>query len=90
MGIRFTAPWGGTDVNGWNAAISRNVNDWLGQVGDFDGHGGSFHQHSNLFGPEISFRKVPMFNPFAHSLFRGRPNRDTLSNFTYDGLGRRG
>jgi opacity protein-like surface antigen len=62
---------GGIHLNGWNASVAGNVNDWLGIVGDFSGHYGDFHQHSYLFGPQISYRKLPFVTPFVHSLFGG-------------------
>jgi len=70
-GYSYYRASGGSNLNGWNAAIAGNINDWLGLVGDFSGHYGSFHQQSYLFGPQISFRKLPMVTPFVHSLFGG-------------------
>lgn len=62
---------GGIHLNGWNASVAGNLNDWLGIVGDFSGHYGDFHQHAYLFGPQLSYRKLPFVTPFVHSLFGG-------------------
>ncbi len=66
----------GINLNGWNAAITGNVNSWFGITADFSGHYGStlldapINRHSFLFGPKLTYRggdaKV---SPFAHALF---------------------
>lgn len=66
----------GINLNGWNAAITGNVNSWFGVTADFSGHYGSttfdagITRHSFLFGPKVTYRggngKV---SPFAHALF---------------------
>jgi hypothetical protein len=70
-GYSYYRAEGGIHLNGWNASVAGNVNDYLGIVGDFSGHYGDFHQHSYLFGPQISYRKLPFITPFVHSLFGG-------------------
>jgi opacity protein-like surface antigen len=73
----------GDNFNGWNAAVTGNVNSWLGITGDFSGAyrpasepAGSitnvligFHNYSFLFGPTFSYNKGNKAKPFAHALF---------------------
>ncbi len=72
----------GLNLNGWNASISANVNNWLGIAADFSGHYGtpSFfgftppvgletNIHSFLFGPRFSARGHGNVVPFGHALF---------------------
>jgi hypothetical protein len=62
------------NLNGWELAGQYKVTDWLGAVGDFDGHYGSPNGfstslHTFLFGPEVSW--PARVSPFAHVLFGG-------------------
>jgi hypothetical protein len=62
------------NLNGWELAGQYKVTDWLGGVGDFDGHYGSPNGfstslHTFLFGPEVSW--PARVSPFAHVLFGG-------------------
>jgi opacity protein-like surface antigen len=68
----------GVNLNGWNASIAGNFNDWFGLVGEFSGHYGKpqftgfdvdTNVHSFLFGPRFSYRKNERITPFAHALF---------------------
>lgn len=74
-------PGGGVDginLNGWNASVAGNLNNWFGVVGDFSGHYGTpdisglaveVRQHSYTFGPRFSYRQTDRVTPFAHALF---------------------
>jgi opacity protein-like surface antigen len=62
----------GLNVNGWDAAVAGNVNDWFGVKADFGGYyknGESLY--SFLFGPQFSYRKDERVTPFVHTLFGG-------------------
>src|SRR6185369_13882744 len=66
----------GTTLNGWNAALTGNLNHWFGVTGDFSGaytsQGGvDFRNYTYTFGPTISARGNETFTPFAHALFGG-------------------
>jgi hypothetical protein len=62
------------NLNGWELAGQYKITDWLGGVGDFDGHYGSVDGfstsiHTFLFGPQVSF--PARVSPFAQVLFGG-------------------
>lgn len=64
----------GENFNGWNAAVTGNINHWLGVTGDVSGaykdiSGVSLKQHTFLFGPTIASHSSEKFTPFAHALF---------------------
>jgi len=64
----------GENFNGWNAAVTGNINHWLGVTGDVSGAykdigGVSVKQHTFLFGPTIASHSSGKFTPFAHALF---------------------
>ncbi len=66
----------GENFNGWNAAVTGNVNRWLGVTGDFSGaykdiSGVSVKQHTFLVGPTIASHSSDKFTPFVHALFGG-------------------
>ena len=68
------ATLGGSNLNGWNAALTGNVNSWFGVTADFSGHygapgGPSQNRHAFLFGPKLTYRASDRFNPFVHTLF---------------------
>lgn len=70
-GYQYTHFDGGTSKNGWNAALTGNLNRWFGVTADFSdvyGSGVSFQTYT--FGPEISAH-LPIVKPFAHALFGG-------------------
>ncbi|MDP9268974.1 MAG: porin family protein [Acidobacteriota bacterium] len=78
--LRFN-PGGGIDginANGWEAALSGNVNRWFGLKADFSGayqgdllgSGVSGSMHTYTFGPELSHR-MAKGRLFAHALFGG-------------------
>ena len=66
----------GTTLNGWNAALTGNLNHWFGVTADFSGaytsQGGvDFRNYTYTFGPTIAARGNETFTPFAHALFGG-------------------
>jgi opacity protein-like surface antigen len=63
----------GYNANGWDAALTVNLNKYLGITADMNGEYKTIdqvkaHLHNFLFGPEIAFR-APKAKPFAHVLF---------------------
>lgn len=66
----------GGNANGWNAAVTGNLNHWFGVTGDFSGayksqDGVSFSNYTYTGGPVVSIRKNEAFTPYAHALFGG-------------------
>jgi opacity protein-like surface antigen len=73
------------NLNGWQASVSYNFNNWLGATAEFSGQYGrvsvlsfgpplvaartDFNHHTFLFGPRLTDRKHERFTPFAHALF---------------------
>ena len=80
-GYQFTRinPGGGDNgenFNGWNAAVTGNVNRCLGVTADFSGAyksigGVSVKQYTFLFGPTLASHSSDKFTPFVHALFGG-------------------
>jgi len=77
-GYQFLHLGNGADVNanGWNAALTGNVNKWLGVTGDFSGayktiSGVSTSVYSYTGGPTVSLNREGVVNPFVHALFGG-------------------
>lgn len=67
------------NLNGWEVSCQYKFNDWLGGVGDFDGHYGSgTSTQTFLFGPQISY--PASVSPFAHLLLGG-------AHFSANGFG---
>ena len=68
-GYQLTHFDGGSNFNGWNAAITGNFGHILGVTGDFSGvyHSGG-HFHTYTFGPEVHARGGAV-KIFAHGLF---------------------
>jgi len=65
-----------TNLNGWNASLTGNYNQWFGLTGDFSGayhseSGVSFRSYTYTFGPTVASRSNERFTPFAHALFGG-------------------
>ena len=65
------------NTNGWNAAVTGNLNRYFGVTADMGGQYGTVaesgvsmtvHGHSFLFGPTVSYRTNKL-KPFAHVLF---------------------
>jgi hypothetical protein len=59
--------------NGVSASAARNVNDWLGFVGDFGVYRGHVPEpltgETYMLGPRFSYRKFDKLIPFAQDLF---------------------
>lgn len=75
-GYQYTRFDGGTNANGWNTAVTSNLNHWFGISGDFSGayttqSGVSFRNYTYTFGPTVSYRHNQAFTPFAHFLLGG-------------------
>ena len=71
-------------LNGWNAAVTGNVNKYLGITGDFSGSyatisGVSAHVYTYAFGPTINVNHNGVFNPFVHALFGGAHLNGSIS-----------
>jgi hypothetical protein len=74
----------GDNYNGWNAAVTGNINRWLGATADFSGaykdiSGLSLKQHTFLFGPTIASHSSDKFTPFVHALFGGAHSSASIS-----------
>jgi len=66
----------GENFNGWNAAVTGWVNNYLGVTGDFSGAyksigGTAIRQYTFMFGPTIASHANEKFTPFAHVLLGG-------------------
>jgi hypothetical protein len=75
-GYQYTRFDGGVNANGWDTALTGNLNRWFGVAGDFSGayksqNGVSFNNYTYTFGPVISWRHNEAFTPFAHFLAGG-------------------
>ncbi|MEP6642853.1 MAG: outer membrane beta-barrel protein [Acidobacteriaceae bacterium] len=84
-GYQYTKYDGGTNANGWDTAVTGNLNRWLGVTGDFSGaynsqNGVSFHDYLYTVGPVVSLRTNKAFTPYAHFLAGG-------SRASFSGLG---
>lgn len=74
---RYTSRNVNANLNGWDFAVTENMNRWFGGTFDLSGRykatpllGTTTHQqmHSILYGPRFSFR-TPSVVPFVHILF---------------------
>jgi hypothetical protein len=75
-GYQYTKFDGGTNANGWDTAVTGNLNRWLGVTADFSGvynsqNGVSSSDYTYTFGPVVSLRTNKAFTPFAHFLAGG-------------------
>ena len=75
-GYQYTRFDGGVNANGWDTALTGNLNRWFGVAADFSGayktqSGVSFNNYTYTFGPVISWRHNPTLTPFAHFLAGG-------------------
>jgi hypothetical protein len=75
-GYQYTRFDGGVNANGWDTALTGNLNRWFGVAADFSGayksqNGVSFNNYTYTFGPVISWRHSQAFTPFAHFLAGG-------------------
>ena len=74
-GYQYTKFDGGLSANGFNGAVTGNLNRWLGVTADFSGAYGSqsgvdTKTYTYTFGPQISMHSGKV-TPFAHALFGG-------------------
>jgi hypothetical protein len=74
-GYQYTQVGGVVNANGWNAAVTGNVNRWFGVTADFSGAYKSVgtvnaNALTYTFGPVFSMRNKRV-TPFAHALFGG-------------------
>ncbi len=65
----------GLNTNGWNAAVTADLNRWLGVTADFSGAYKSVAEitakaHTYTFGPVLSHRGERV-TPYVHALFGG-------------------
>ena len=70
-GYQFSHNDPSVNLNGWNAAVTGNVNRWFGVTADFSGsykNGG--HIYSYMFGPTLAAHSQHL-TPFVHALFGG-------------------
>jgi hypothetical protein len=75
-GYQYTRFDGGVNANGWDSAVTTNLNNWFGIGGDFSGaykseSGVSFNTYTYTFGPVVSYRHSEKLTPFAHFLIGG-------------------
>jgi hypothetical protein len=75
-GYQYTRFDGGMNANGWDTALTGNLNRWFGVAADFSGayksqNGVSFNNYTYTFGPVISWRHNAAFTPFTHFLAGG-------------------
>jgi len=75
-GYQYTRFDGGVNANGWDTAVTGNLNNWFGIAADFSGayksqNGASFNNYTYTFGPVVSWRHNETFTPFAHFLAGG-------------------
>ena len=74
-GYQYTKFDGGLNANGFNGAVTGNLNRWFGVTADFSGAYGSqsgvdTKTYTYTFGPQVSMRSGKV-TPFAHALFGG-------------------
>src|ERR1700720_2331696 len=91
-GYHYTRFDGGLNANGWDTALTGNLNRWLGVTGDFSGayksqNGASFNNYTYTFGPVVSLRHNEMFTPFAHFLAGGFHSSAAFGGFSGSGSG---
>jgi hypothetical protein len=91
-GYQYTRFDGGLNANGWDMALTGNLNRWFGVTGDFSGayksqNGVSFDNYTYTFGPVVSLRHNEMFTPFAHFLAGGFHSSAAFGGFSGSGSG---
>ncbi len=83
-GYQYTHFHGGTNANGWNAALTGNLNSWFGVTADFSGvYPSGVHFYTYTFGPELH-AYLPIVKPYVHALFGGI--RATASGASLNGF----
>jgi len=75
-GYQYTNLDGPGGLNGWNGAVTGNLNHWFGVTGDFSGQyksqsGADLRAYTYTFGPTLTARNIHTFTPFVHGLFGG-------------------
>lgn len=75
-GYQYTNFDGPGGTNGWNTAVTGNLNHWFGVTGDFSGayktqSGADLRAYTYTFGPTLAARNIRTFTPFVHGLFGG-------------------
>jgi hypothetical protein len=73
------------NANGWDAAVTGNLNSYFGVTGDFSGSyksisGASGHVYTYTFGPTATIIPEGKVNPFVHALFGGTSVGGSLAN----------
>lgn len=91
-GYQYTRFDGGVNANGWDTALTTNLNRWFGVTGDFSGayksqNGVSFNNYTYTFGPVVSLRHNETFTPFVHFLAGGFHASAALSGTSATGNG---
>src|SRR5512140_3062816 len=74
-GYQYTRIGGLTGTNGWNAAVTADLNRWVGITADFSGAYKSVEDvgakaQTYTVGPVFS-RRGERFTPYVHALFGG-------------------
>jgi opacity protein-like surface antigen len=70
-GYQFAHLYPALNASGWNAAVTGNINRWMGVTADFSGlYKSGGHIHTYMFGPVFSARSQYV-TPFVHALFGG-------------------
>ena len=64
------------NLNGWNASVTGNINEYFGIAGDFSGSYGKIEGvttriYTYAGGPVVSLNREGKVNPFVHALFGG-------------------
>jgi outer membrane protein with beta-barrel domain len=91
-GYQYTRFDGGLNANGWNMALTGNLNRWFGVASDFSGayksqNGVSFNNYTYTFGPVVSLRHSETFTPFAHFLAGGAHSSAAFGGASASGNG---
>jgi hypothetical protein len=92
-GYQYSHLEGGINANGFEFALSGNVNRWFGVTGDIGSaywkdNGISLDTYTYTFGPKFSFRTKERYTPFAHVLIGGFHDTAALNsvNSSIDGF----
>lgn len=68
-GYQYFRPDGGPNMNGWNGALTGNINKNFGITADFSGtYGSGLSFYTYAFGPKVT-ANLPVVKPFVHALF---------------------
>lgn len=91
-GYQYTRFDGGMNANGWDTAVTTNLNQWFGIGGDFSGaynsEGGvGLNTYTYTFGPVVSYRHSEKVTPFAHFLLGGFHSTASAAGISASGNG---